>query len=113
MGHTDPAIEQKRREMSLGTPGCAGAIRHLFQHGKIFRKRSHSPYTICRFLQHIGHPDGKLGIDPVVDPEPLPAVAHQFRLAQVGEMTGYGRLRRADGVRQLADAEFVVLQQKH
>lgn len=97
---------------SSGTLGCTRTVRHVFQCGEIPRKRNHSPHTICRFLQHIAHPDGKLGIDPVVDPEPLPAVAHQFRLAQVREMTGYGRLRRADGVRQLADTELFVLNEQ-
>ena len=50
-------------------------------------------------------------MDPVVDPQALPAIAHQFRLTQESEMTGYGRLRRAERVSQLANTEFIVLKE--
>ena len=47
-----------------------------------------------------------------MNPQALSAIAHQFRLTQVREMAGYGRLGRADRVRQLADTEFVVFQEQ-
>jgi len=47
-----------------------------------------------------------------MNPQAFSAIANQFRFTQVREMTGYGRLGRADGVCQLADTEFMVLQEK-
>ena len=47
-----------------------------------------------------------------MNPQALSAIAHQFRLTQVREMTGNGWLGRADSVCQLADTEFIVLQEK-
>ena len=62
-------------------------------------------------MQHIGHPRRQFRMDPVVDPQARPAIAHQFRFPQESEMTGYGRLGSTDSVRQLADTEFIMFKE--
>ncbi len=38
-------------------------------------------------------------MNPIVEPQALSAIAHQFHLTQVSKMTGNGRLNCTDGVR--------------
>lgn len=50
-------------------------------------------------------------MDPVVDPQALSAIAHQFRLSEMSKMAGNGWLGRADSVRQLTDTEFTMFKE--
>lgn len=64
-------------------------------------------------LQDGTHPCGQTRMNAVMDPQALAPIRHQTELAQVGQMSRDVRLRRADGMRQLAHAKLFVPQEQH
>jgi hypothetical protein len=57
-------------------------------------------------------PTGQLWMETVMDPQALAPVRHQTDLPEVRQMPRDVRLRRADGVGELADAQLFVPQEE-
>lgn len=66
-----------------------------------------------RRTQYLKHPIRQLRMEAVIDPEPIPAIRHQSHLAQLRQMPGDVGLDLANGLGQLADTEFLVIEQEH
>ena len=97
--------------MPSGTTCCIGPIGHGCQGSQIINERRNIFNPRSGLSQQVRHPGRQIGIDAVMDPESLAAVADQSRLTQVGQMARDIGLCDPHRMGNLADAEFPTGQQ--